>query len=181
MSLRDELSLITPRLRRYAKALSNSACLEGETSDGLVQRTLMHALQTGALSPRSDIDVWLYSLLTQFHRDAQNRLHGASAAGDGRSSVYGSGAGDKPMPQNRPLEGLGAGLANLNLDQREALLLVVLEGFSYGQASHILRISRATLIARLAHARATLSTALTAMPRAASSQRRPPPYLRLIK
>jgi RNA polymerase sigma-70 factor, ECF subfamily len=179
VSLRDDLGLLTPRLRRYAQALSNVVHIPSESADALVQRTLMHALQTGPLSPRSDMTVWLYSLLTQFHRDAQNRLHGATAAGESRS-LYGSAISDKPIAHGHQQDGLGAGLASLSLEEREALLLVVLEGFSYGQASHILRISRGMLIARLGHARAALSNSIGAKAGPAPLQRRPP-YLRLVK
>ncbi|WP_020176562.1 sigma factor-like helix-turn-helix DNA-binding protein [Methyloferula stellata] len=179
MSLRDDLGLLTPRLRRYAQALSNVVHIPSETADALVQRTLMHALQTGPLNPRSDMTVWLYSLLTQFYRDAQNRLHGATAAGESRS-LYGSTISDKPVGHGHPPGGLGAGLAALTLEEREALLLVVLEGFSYGQASHILRISRGMLIIRLAHARAALSNSIGAKVSPGPQPRRPP-YLRVIK
>ncbi len=182
MSLRDELSLLTPRLRRYARALSSAASLPSESADALVQRTLMHALQTGPLAPRSDMTVWLYSLLTQFHRDAENRLHGAGATAAGESqSLYSARVSDKQAGLPHPQDGLGlgAGLAGLGLEEREAMLLVVLEGFSYGQASHILRISRGMLISRLARARAALATALGSKP--SQSVPRRPHYLRLIK
>ncbi len=180
MSLRDELGLITPRLRRYAQALSSAPHIPNETADALVQRTLTHALQTGPLSPRSDMTVWLYSLLTQFHRDAENRLRGATAAGESQSFYNGSVSEKSYGHGLQPADGLGISLAALSLEEREALLLVVLEDFSYGQASHILRISRGMLIARLIHARAALANALGPKSNSSSSQRRPS-YLRVIK
>ena len=118
MSLREDLGLLTPRLRRYAQALSNVVHIPSESADALVQRTLMHALQTGPLSPRSDMTVWLYSLLTQFHRDAENRLHGVTAAGESRS-LYGSAMSDKPVGHGHVPDGLGAGLACLSLEERK--------------------------------------------------------------
>jgi RNA polymerase sigma-70 factor (ECF subfamily) len=181
VSLRDELGLLTPRLRRYAQALSNASHFPGETADALVQRTLMHALQTGPLSPRSDMTVWLYSLLTQFHRDAENRLRGATASGESQS-LYSASLRDKPTGQGYPLnDGLETALASLSLDEREVLLLIVLEDFSYGQTSHILRISRGMLISRLSHARAALVNAMGLKLTQNVSPKRPPPYLRVIK
>lgn len=178
MSLRDDLGLITPRLRRYARALSGAASIPGETADALVQRTLTYALQTGPLSPRSDTAVWLYSLLTQFHRDAENRLRGAAAAGESQS-LYGGSIGDKTIAHaHLAADGLGAGLASLSLEEREALLLVVLENFSYSQVSHILRISRGVLIERLAHARTALTNAAGPKPSPVPGR---PSYLRLVK
>jgi RNA polymerase sigma-70 factor (ECF subfamily) len=123
--------------------------------------------------------VWIYSLLTQFHRDQQNRLHSATAAGESLS-LYGSSISDKLIGHGHPTDGLGAGLAALTLEEREVLLLVVLEGFSYSQASHILRISRGMLIARLAHARVALSSVIGAKVSPSPLPRRPP-YLRVIK
>jgi RNA polymerase sigma-70 factor (ECF subfamily) len=180
VSLRDDLGLYTPRLRRYAQALSNAPYIPDETADGLVQRTLMHALQTGPLNPRSDTAVWLYSLLTQFHRDSETKLRGATASGEGQG-FYNSGVRDKSIGRG-PIEseGLGPGLAALSLEEREALLLVVLENFSYGQASHILRISRGLLISRLAHARASLAMSMASKPGSSLSPKRPA-YLRVIK
>jgi RNA polymerase sigma-70 factor (ECF subfamily) len=181
VSLRDELGLLTPRLRRYAQALSSAQHLPNQTADALVQRTLTHALQTAPLSPRSDMTVWLYSLLTQFHRDAENRLRGATASGESQS-FYNAGIREKPARLGYPAnDGLEAGLAALSLDEREVLLLIVLEDFSYGQASHILRISRGMLIVRLMHARAALANAMGPKLMKPASPKRLPPYLRVIK
>ncbi len=180
MSLRDDLGLLTPRLRRYAQALSNALPLHSENADALVQRTLMHALQMGSSNHRSDVTVWLYSLLTQFHRDAENRLRGAVVAGESQS-LYGDSVNDKQIGRESPVvDELGLRLAALNLEEREALLLVVLENFSYGQASHILRISRGMLISRLSRARAALADAIGPKQHSSPLQKRPP-YLRLVK
>jgi RNA polymerase sigma-70 factor (ECF subfamily) len=141
----------------------------------------MHALQTGSLSPRSDITLWLYSLLTQFHRDAESRLRGATASGESQS-LYNGSIREKPLKDGCPAaEGLNAGLAALSLEEREVLLLIVLENFSYGQASHILRISRGMLTSRLMHARAALANAMGPTKPVQSASPRRPPYLRVIK
>jgi len=181
VSLRDELGLLTPRLRRYAQALSSAPHLPDETADALVQRTLMHALQTSPSSPRSDMTVWLYSLLTQFHRDAESRLRGATASGESQS-FYNAAIRDKPAGHGNPMNSeLEAGLTALSLDEREVLLLIVLENFSYGQASHILRISRGMLVSRLAHARAALANAMGPKLKQPAAPKRLPPYLRVVK
>jgi RNA polymerase sigma-70 factor, ECF subfamily len=69
---------------------------------------------------------------------------------------------------------------DLGLDEREALLLVALEGFDYGQAARILKISRSVLVGRLARARAALSETVPV-----ESSGRPvkarPTYLQLVK
>jgi predicted DNA-binding protein (UPF0251 family) len=66
------------------------------------------------------------------------------------------------------------------LEQREALLLVVLERLSHAEAATVLEISFATLIDRLIRARAALSRA-TALHIGASVHKKSVAHLRLIK
>jgi predicted DNA-binding protein (UPF0251 family) len=66
------------------------------------------------------------------------------------------------------------------LEQREALLLVVLERLSHAEASAVLEISFAALIDRLIRARAALSRA-TALRFGASVHKKSVAHLRLIK
>jgi len=176
VSLRDDLAVLTPRLRRYAQALSSATAGSNEIADALVQQTLKHALEIGSVSPRSNLTTWLYSLLTQFHRDYATRYHNANVAGENRVS---NGSASS-IGQRRPSTEIGNGLATLNLDEREAFLLVVLEGLTYGQASNVLRISRATLVSRLLQARHTLGKALPAT-EPVVGQHRHPSYLRVVK
>jgi len=172
VSLRDDLAVLIPRLRRYAQALLNTTAGSSEVADALVQQTLKHALEIGSVSPRSNLTTWLYSLLTQFHRNYAAHYHSANVAGENRVS-NGSAIG-----QRRPNTEIGNGLAALSLDEREAFLLVALEGLSYGEASNVLRISRATLISRLLQARHVLGKVL---PASEPSSSRHPSYLRVVK
>jgi RNA polymerase sigma-70 factor (ECF subfamily) len=66
----------------------------------------------------------------------------------------------------------------LALEEREAFLLVALEGFNYLQAARILKISRGVLVARLARVRAGQTGALDLAVRPARTR---PSYLRLVK
>jgi len=174
VSLRDDLAVLIPRLRRYAQALSGATAGSNEIADALVQQTLKHALEIGAVSPRSNLTTWLYSLLTQFHRNYAARFHNANVAGENRMSN----AQASSISQRRPNTEIGDGLAALTLDEREAFLLVVLEGLSYGQASSVLRISRATLVSRLLQSRHALGKAL---PTSEPTGQRHPSYLRVVK
>jgi RNA polymerase sigma-70 factor, ECF subfamily len=71
-------------------------------------------------------------------------------------------------------------LSALSLEEREALLLVVVEGFNYLQAARILKISRGVLIARLARARAKLGQRGVPQPPMQPARTRPS-YLRVVK
>jgi predicted DNA-binding protein (UPF0251 family) len=105
-----------------------------------------------------NLRIRLYTVLIKCHRDGRTvGSIGAKARVEidnfhikhsirGNTSVIASSQGN-----------FSAALLDLGLDEREALLLVALEGFDYGQAARILKISRSVLVGRLARARAALS------------------------
>lgn len=86
----------------------------------------------------------------------------------------------KAAALSSPRDKFAEALLSLALEEREALLLVVLEGFSYAQAARILKISRAVLVARLAQARAALGE-IPAPEFASRPAKVLPSYLRLVK
>jgi RNA polymerase sigma-70 factor (ECF subfamily) len=72
----------------------------------------------------------------------------------------------------------------LATEEREALLLVALEGFSYQEAAEIIGAPKATLIARLMRARAALAAAQGLDPRSRpvhTTPQRGAGYLRVVK
>lgn len=174
--MRDELSAMTPRLRRYARALVSGGAGTCDVSDTLVHATLMRALGARALGGASELPIRLFATVTQLHRDLLPAERSEIAAGVGRRPAVG-GAG-APAPVNR----LAAALLQLSLEEREALLLVTLERFDHAVAARILRISRPVLFERLTRARTALgeslaaSTAVSAVAEAATRK----PYLRLV-
>ena len=178
VTLRDELNGLTPRLRRYARALVTGSPMPSEAADDLVHATLMRALGARSAIGSGDLAVRLYATITQLHRERPAVGQSIAANGFGRPALV-VGTGGLPaggVPQSR----LAAGLLSLPLEDREALLLVTLEGFEHGDAARILRISRSVLIARLTQARTALESALQAKPTAARRPTRDVPYLRLV-
>ena len=164
---------MTPRLRRYARALVSGGSGECEVSDALVHATLMRALGARALGGTADLSVRLFATVTQLHRDLAPAERSEIAAGAGRRPY--SGGAPVPAPVNR----LAAALLHLPLEEREALLLVTLEGFEHAVAARILRISRPVLFERLTRARTALGQHLgTPAPARAPAPRAP--YLRLV-
>ena len=63
-----------------------------------------------------------------------------------------------PQPGRIALAEMARAIDTLPLEQREALLLVVLEGVSYQEAAGIIGIPTGTLMSRLGRARAALRT-----------------------
>jgi DNA-directed RNA polymerase specialized sigma24 family protein len=156
----ETLERLTPGLRRYARALLAGA--NHELADELVQAALEstadEARADGAdLDPRVD----LYVSLTNA---AQRRLRSA--------------------PAHRPslrLPAIMHRLADLALEERETLLLVALEGFTYDEVARITRTDRPVVMMRLMRARSAL-TALDRRPTpGADAGRRPGPHLRVVK
>ncbi len=192
MSLRDDLNLRAPRLRRYARALVAAHPGPSDAADDLVRAALQRTLESEPRVAPPDLDTQIYSFVTEMHRDL---LRGSSlrAPSLGSSILIDTGAlnvGGAHSPEKipnlySPRDKLSAALCGLRLEEREALLLVALAGFTYAQAARILKISRPILISRLSRARAAMSQTLQDQtlqesPPARKAKPRPA-HLRLVK
>ncbi len=192
MSLREDLNLLAPRLRRYARALVGGCPSPNEFADGLVRNALRRAYETGPGEHSSEPDIQSYAFLIEANRehfraaglgapDFSAPAHGSSA----RLRTESSFATDLHTPEKlassfESMDALSGALCALKLEEREALLLVSLEGFGYAQAARILKISRPILIARLSRAREKLPQNLHGYPSLRRTKSRPS-HLRVVK
>jgi RNA polymerase sigma-70 factor (ECF subfamily) len=169
---------LTPRLRRYARALMLASPAPSDGADELVHATFTRILDCGLSERKSDLIMQVFSLLTQLNRENQQTVQGRvpdhAASGTLQADDSLARVGNPAMLP----KGLCAALATLRLDEREALLLVGLEGFSYAQAARILHLSRSGLLSRLGHARTRLAETLADAPTQASARRL---HLRVVK
>lgn len=148
----DEMESEVPALRRYARALTGSR----EAADDLVQDCLERAIRKRGLFVRSGpLRSWLFTLMLNLFRNAERARKRRPVAAP-IEDVPGE-------PQVAPaqhgrllLAEMARAIASLPLDQREALLLVALEGLSYADAARILNIPQGTLMSRIARARSAL-------------------------
>lgn len=171
--MRDDLTALTPRLRRYARALISGDAGSSDAADTLVHATLMRAMGARGLGSL-DLPVRLFATVTQLHRDrAAEERSSEVAVGGARRSPPSSGS---VAPANR----LAAALLRLPLEEREALLLVTLEGFDHATAARILRLSRPVLIERLTRARTALQRDVADAPVPAKSAATRASHLRLV-
>jgi RNA polymerase sigma-70 factor (ECF subfamily) len=162
-----EIEACVPALRRYARALTRDI----DRADDLVQDCLERAIsRRGLFQPRGPVRPWLFTILINIYRNdlRQNRRRGDVV--DIQSIP--EPATPAPQPGHLALAELGRALETLPLDQKEALLLVTLEGLSYQDAAKILDIPLGTLMSRLGRARSALRT-LTGTPAE--------PHLRTVK
>jgi RNA polymerase sigma-70 factor (ECF subfamily) len=144
-------------LRRYARALVG----ERHAADDLVQDTVERALNKFHLwRPGSDLRAWLFAIM---HNVFVNQLRARGARPeeplDESFDVAAAAAGDRLEVRD-----LDAALARLPAEQREVVLLVGLEEFSYAEAAKALGIPIGTVMSRLFRGRERLRALLAGAP-----------------
>ncbi len=150
-TFRHSIEACIPALRRYGRALTRDA----ETADDLVQDTLVRALRSEHLFHGGDIRAWLFTILTNLNRNRLRTLARrpltAQLEDDDASDSAGPEAGGRDIER---------ALALLVDDQRQALLLVTLEGLSYREVAEVQGVPIGTVMSRLARARAQVKAYL---------------------
>ena len=150
-TFRQQVEATIPALRRYARALTR----QGDIADDLVQDTLVRALRSEHLFHGGDMRAWLYTILANLNR---NRLR-SLARRPTLMSIEEDDAPDQAGPEagGRDIE---RALATLVEEQRNALLLVVLEGLSYREVAEVQGVPIGTVMSRLSRARAQIKAHL---------------------
>ncbi len=140
-----------PRLRRFARAMVRDAAL----ADDLVQECLERALSRLHLwKPGTNLRAWLFTILRNLHINGIRRQQTfVDIDGEAQASV-GSAHGAQVV--RLELRDLRRALGMLPNEQREVVLLIGLEGISYGEAAEILGISIGTVKSRLSRGRRAL-------------------------
>lgn len=147
MTSSSELIQHIPRLRRYARALTG----DSSRADDLVQDTLERALAKLDLwRPESDMRAWLFTLMHNlFVNQARSSSNHVLCELDEAADVGVSGG----QHQALALRDIQAALSRLPAEQREVILLVGLEQFSYSDAAGILGVAQGTVMSRLSRGR----------------------------
>ena len=151
-AFRQQLLAAIPRLRRYARSL----VFDTQNADDLVQNVLERALaHWRQFDPRRDIVLWLLSIAHNAHLDALRRdrrldvlpPERVTEAQDAMQSL----GGDAGLRLD-----LVAALERLTLDQRSALVLVLVEQLSYAEAAEVLQVPAGTVMSRVSRARVAM-------------------------
>ena len=150
-TFRQQVETTIPALRRYARALTRDADL----ADDLVQDTLVRALRSEHLFHGDEVRSWLYTILTNLNR---NRLRSLSR----RPSLLPLEDNDAPDLAGPEAGGrdIERAVATLVDEQRNALLLVVLEGLTYREVAEVQGVPIGTVMSRLARARVQIKSYL---------------------
>jgi len=133
-----------PALRRYARALTR----DPEIADELVQGALW-ALRSEDLFNGGEVRSWLYAILINLNRRRLRSLKKRTVPG-----------ASNPVGADRDGRDIECALSELGEDQRNALLLVVLEGLTYREVAEVQGVPIDTVTSRLALARGEIKNIL---------------------
>lgn len=145
----EDLAAHLPRLRRYARALTGDRFL----ADDLVQDTLERALTKFFLWRKTGrLESWLLTIMHNvFINQVKTRANRPpETVLDDMAVEPATRAGQNDRLEVRDLD---SALSRLPPDQREVLLLVTLEEFSYEETAAILDVPVGTVMSRLSRAR----------------------------
>ena len=171
-TFREQLLAALPRLRRYARSLAFDSAVAEDLVQGTVERALTHWHQ---FDQRRDLVVWLLAIAHNAFLDMrrrERRMHSADPADVQRVA-------DEQAHHNASHDAdslalrvdLMSALQRLSPDQREPLLLVCVEQFSYAEVAETLGIPVGTVMSRVFRARAALRLSLDGKAAAPSLRR----------
>ena len=150
--IQEELLAAIPHLRAFALALSGNV----DRADDLVQEALARAIANiHQFTPGTSLQAWLFTILRNWMRSEFRKRRYEVEDPDGllagRLTVL-------PSQQGHvDLKDLRSALTKLSLEQRETLLLVGAEGFSYEEAAQITGTNIGTVKSRVNRARRHLA------------------------
>ncbi len=142
------------RLWRYALVLSKAR----DAADDLVQATCLRAIERAdQFVPGTRIDRWLFVILRSIWLNElrSQRIREGAGFVDAEDSLISDGALE--METNITASTVLRAISGLPEAQRETILLVYAEGYSYAEAAAALGVPIGTIMSRLAAGRAALA------------------------
>jgi RNA polymerase sigma-70 factor (ECF subfamily) len=154
-AIRDQLLAAVPSLRAFAISL----CGNPDRADDLVQDTLVKAwTHLDRFERGTNLNAWLFTILRNgFFSEHRKRVREVEDA-DGTYAARLTTAPDQLS--HLDYDDLRKALLKLPSDQREALLLVGAQGFSYEEAAAICECAVGTIKSRVNRARSRLAELL---------------------
>lgn len=151
-----QIEELLPRLRRYSRAL----CGSREAADDLTQDTLERAwLKRAQWQAGTNLRAWLFAIMHSVFINGVKRARpteSLDAMGDAAPQPAGAAQADTGVR----LAEMAAALRQLPDEQREVVLLVGLEQFSYAEAAEALGVPLGTVMSRLSRGRERLRVLL---------------------
>lgn len=154
MAFESDLLALLPRLRRFAMSLSRDAA----DGDDLCQAAVERALKSrGQWQPGTRLDSWMFRIMRNLWIDevrTRGRRDRTFAPEEAGAAVGDD--GDRRIERAVEISDVGRAMDRLPAEQREAIALVLVEGFAYREAAEILDIPMGTLTSRLVRGREAL-------------------------
>lgn len=154
-AFKNELLEIIPNLRAFAMSLTKAS----DRADDLVQETLMKAWNKHELFQEgTNLKAWTFTIMrNEFY--SQMRKKGREVQDS--EGIFASQMAVHPAQQGHmDMKDFRTALEQLPEDQREALVLVGANGFSYEEAAEIAGVAVGTMKSRVSRARTRLMTDL---------------------
>lgn len=146
-----DLAALVPHLRAFARSL----CGNPHNADDLVQETMVKAWKNQAsFAEGSNLKAWLFTILRNTYlserRKRKNEVEDQDGIMASQLSAHGEQSGHMDMID------FSKAFAQLPDDQREALILIGAEGFSYEEAALMCGCAIGTIKSRVNRARGKL-------------------------
>lgn len=153
-ALREQMVALLPRLRRFARSLTAN----DDAGDDLVQQTIERALSNIAnFREGTRLDSWMYRIAQNLwiDRKRSERTRGVSVPVEEAFDVQ-SEDGRQVVEARLTLLETRRAIAELPEEQRSLVMMVLIDGMSYREASEIMDLPIGTVMSRLSRARSTL-------------------------
>lgn len=154
MRFEEELVELLPRLRRFARGLARDAA----DADDLCQAAIERALKSRSQWQQGTrLDSWMYRITRNLwidERRAAGRRGVHAPIDESVNQIAGDDAADVEAGALRG--DVDGAMARLPDEQREVVMLVLVEGYAYREAAEILEVPIGTVTSRLARGRETL-------------------------
>jgi len=154
MAFEGDMLALLPRLRRFAMSLSRDA-VDG---DDLCQMAVERALRSrDQWQPGTRLDSWMFRIMRNLWIDeVRTRTRRDRTFAPEEAGVAVGDDGDRRIEMAVEVSDVGRAMDRLPAEQREAIALVLVEGFAYREAAEILDIPMGTLTSRLVRGREAL-------------------------
>lgn len=158
-SVRRELIALLPRLRRFARALTRSS----DEADDLVQTAVERALRNlDGWAAGTRLDSWMFRIMKNCWIDeVRSKAVRTRVFAPEEAAEHVGADGAAAMELHLEAQAARTAMDELPEDQRLAVALVLVEGFSYREAADLLDVPIGTLTSRLARGRAAIEARLS--------------------
>ncbi len=153
----EQLVACLPRLRRFARGLTGSVT----HADDLVQAACERALtRRHQFEEGTRFDSWMFRITQTLWIDQLRSAKVRKEEPESEDDRMGSDESVRRVEARLALDEVRRAASRLPPDQRAALMLVTVDGFSYKEAAEIAEVPVGTIMSRLARARAALAALL---------------------